>query len=87
MQFNKGNSDFDNRIPHIEIILKKYNPHILVVNEANVEAGDITSNNAFPNYTMECNNLSATNTKSRTIMLIKRNINYKRQRDLEYPLI
>ena len=84
---NKGKSDFFNKILNIEILLKKYTPHILILNEANLHANDDISPFRFPDYNMEIDNLVKTNDKAHTVMLIHNMINYTRINKKEYPLI
>ena len=87
IQLNKGKSDFINSIHNIGLIIQKYNPHIFILNEANLHIHDDISVNMFPHYQMEIDNLRATNGNARTVILIHETVNYTRYRKLESPLI
>ena len=86
IQINKGDSNLINRVDQISDLLeKKNNPHIMIINELNNEHYDNVTKYSFPNYHLECDNLQIYDKKSRTGLLIQKDIHYKRRLDLETP--
>ena len=85
IQFNKGDSCLNNRTDQITDILEQHNPHIAIINELNNDKNDSVTRHSFQNYTLETDNLEIYDKKSRTGILIKNNIHYKRRIDLETP--
>ena len=83
IQVNKGDSDLQNRTDQINDILLTYKPHIVILNELNNYAKDDITKKSFSDYNLETDNLELTDLKSRTGMLINKNIHYKRRNDLE----
>lgn len=81
-QWNKGSSKMTNRIPNIELIINEHNPHIIVLNEANVTKEELARIH-FPDYTIEPDNLIDEDDMARTVMIIHKDINYTRCRSLE----
>ena len=83
MQLNKGDSELQNQIPQINNMLQTHKPQILVLNELNLHKNDKTTKYLFDNYTLEHDNLNITDIKSRTGILLHRDIQYSRRKDLE----
>ena len=82
--WNKGRSLFHNKINDIDPILATHKPHIFSICKAN--ADKITNDtpfNKYADYNIEHTNMSSITTHSRNIILIKDDIIYKRQDDLE----
>ena len=77
---NKGNSNFENRIDDIYIVLDKLQPHILSIQEANY---DPNCNINISGYDIEYKLLSPKTSRARTMVLIKKGINYKRCKQYE----
>ena len=73
--WNKGSSKFINRISEIQILIQKYDPHVLSIVEANVhdDLSDITCN--FPGYNFELTKMHQQIKLSRNILMIKQQIN------------
>ena len=82
---NKGDANIKNIIDHINNVLSKHKPHFLVLNELQKHVHDTTSQNQFPGYTLEYDSLDKLDGWARTGILVKKNIIYKRRRDLESP--
>ena len=85
MQLNKGYSDLQNRIPHINQLLDQHKPQVFIINEINLHKWDKLTIKVFPNYKLIFYNLIETNKYARTGILIHKNINFKRRKDLEAP--
>ena len=85
IQIHKGDSHLENRTEHINEILSKHKPHIMVINELNVRLNDTITKNSFGNYKLETDNLEIVDKVSRTGILIHPDINFRRRRDLETP--
>ena len=83
MLINKANSDLHSRIPEINSILSQHKPSFLVINELNLHHNDKISSKLFPGYTLVQDNLHLTNIKSRTGILVDKNIKFSRRKDLE----
>ena len=84
--FNKGNYNFANRVSEIQIVLKKFNPDILCVSEANVKSNFKCYVNQFPEFYFELNKMHNTIGLSRNIMMVSKKLCYKRRYDLEQDL-
>ena len=82
--WNKGNSTFKNKRDDILITIERYKPDIFAIHEANF---DINNDRGFENYTIEANTLCRGHQISRTIILIKKGVAYKRRKDLENDYI
>ena len=80
---NKKDADLKHRIDHINFLLDKHKPHFLGLNELQKHKHDTVSPYQFPGYRLEFDNLDKTDGWSRTGILVKNNIKYKRRRDLE----
>ena len=80
---NKNNADLKNRIDQINHVLETKKPDFFVLNEAQLHKHDTTTRYQFPGYCMENDNLNITDGWSRTAILVKNSIKYKRQKDLE----
>ena len=73
---NKGNSNFENKIDDIKVVLDNLKPHILSIQEANY---DFSLGQTFSGYNIEYNILTnKSNCRSRTIVMIDKGLNYKR---------
>ena len=84
LTWNKGNGTFKNKRDDILLIIKRYRPDIFAIHEANF---DLKGDMGFENYSIETNTLFKGHNKSRTIMLIKKGVPYKRRTDLENDFI
>ena len=80
---NKRDADLKNQINNINNILNTHKPDFMVINELQKYKYDTTSKYNFPGYKMEHDQLDITDGWSRTGILIKSNIKYKRRLDLE----
>lgn len=78
--FNKGNSNFMNKIDDICYILHKFRPHIFSIAEANYDKNDPYN---FTDYNTELCDFKVGHSLSRQILLISKEINYTRRTDLE----
>ena len=65
-------------------MIEKYKPQIFVLNELNLYKHDIMTKFQFGDYVLEHDNLSITDKKSRTGILIHKDIQYRRRSDLEH---
>ena len=83
VQMNKGPSEFFNKIPHIKTVILLQKPDILVINEANLSIYDNISQHQFPGFKMEIDQLGKISKRSRTVILVKENVSYKRCMNLE----
>ena len=83
IQINKGDSDLQNRTEQINEIIDKNKPHLVVINELNLDPADTITRNMFGEYKMEADNLDITDKRSRTGILIHKSIHYKRLRQYE----
>ena len=80
---NKRDADLKNRLDQINDILTVNKPHFMILNELQKHVNDTTSKYQFPGYRLECDSLDIQDGWSRTAILIKDNIKYKRRLDLE----
>ena len=80
---NKNDADLKNRIDQINLILSEHKPHFLLLNELQKHRYDTISENQFPGYKLEYDNLDKNDGWSRSGILVKNGMNYKRRRDLE----
>ena len=69
--WNKGNSNFHNKIDDIKIILNDISPDCLSIYEANY---DIYSRAHLSGYRIKCNRLHISNSIARSMLLIRDNI-------------
>ena len=83
IQFNKGDSDLQNRTEQINDLIDKHKPHLVIINELNLDPADSITRNMFGDYRIEADNLDITDRKSRTGILIHKTIHYKRLRQFE----
>ena len=83
LQLNKGNSDLNSKVQEINNLLVQYKPHILILNELNLDHRDKVTPKMFPQYTLEVDNLREVDGLARTGILIHKTINFKRRHDLE----
>ena len=83
MSINKGNSKIHNRIDQLNDMINQHKPDIFIINELNVYKSDQITKFQFPGYYLETDNLKLTDTRSRTGVLVKENLTYKRRKDLE----
>ena len=82
-QINKRDAWLHNRIDQINNLLNIHKPHIFIINELNLHPNDIVSQHSFQNYKLLTDNLSITDSYSRTGMLVHNSIQFKRRPDLE----
>ena len=75
--WNKGNSTFKNKRDEILVTIERYKPDIFAIHEANF---DLNNDRGFENYTIEANTLCRGHQISRTILLIKKWVAYKRRK-------
>ena len=80
---NKNDADLKYRIDHINSILDKNKPHFMTLTELQKHKSDTLTQYQFPGYVLEYDDLDKTDGWSRTGVLIRKNIKYKRRRDLE----
>ena len=85
LQINKNDADLPKRIDQLNHILFTHKPQFLIINELQKHKYDNTSKFQFPGYHLESDKLDKLDGWSRTGILIKSNINYKRRHDLETP--
>ena len=78
LTWNKGSSTFNNKRDDILVTIERYRPDIFAIHEANF---DLKNDRGFENYTIEANRLCNGHQISRTIMLIKKGVPYKRRKD------
>ena len=83
LQLNKGNSDLFSRVPHINEILTKYKPQLLILNELNLHCRDTVTPKLFPQYKLVVDNLRELDGVGRTGILVHNTLNYKRRTELE----
>ena len=84
LHWNKGKTLFQNKTTDIDQILSMYNPHILSLCEANIEKIiNNTENETYTDYKIEHTKMAAKTNNSRNAILIKNDIIYTRQYDLE----
>ena len=83
MLINKNDADLKQRIDQINQILAIHKPHFLSINELQKHKNDKITQFQFPGYSLEFDNLDRTDNWSRAGVLIKKNIEYKRRKDLE----
>lgn len=83
MQYNKGNANFENKINAINDIIQKHKPDVMCISEANLKASNFNILNNFPEHNIEHNLMSKDMDISRNILMINKNISYKRRYDLE----
>ena len=83
MQYNKGNANFENKINDINDIMQNHKPDIMCISEANLKASNLNILNNFPDHNIEHNLMSRDIDTSRNILIINKNISYKRRYDLE----
>ena len=83
LQYNKGSANFENKINDIHKIMDDHKPDIMCISEANVKLSNINLNKSFPNHVIELNKMSKIINISRNILIINKNISYKRRYDLE----
>ena len=83
LQINKGNSELSQKTDQIMDLLQLHKPHIVVINELNAKRTDTISRHQFQDYIMESDNLDISDQISRTGILVHKDLQYKRRRDLE----
>ena len=86
MHWNKGKAFFNNKINAIDNILETHKPEILSLSEANVQIFNNKYLLDHYDYKVETTKMSHLTKISRTAILIKNTINYKRRLDLEDDL-
>ena len=83
MQLNKGSSHFPNKAALVMDEVKKFGPSIVNICEANYKKSDKDLHGDLVNYSVEMSKQSERLGHSRNIILIKKDIVYKRRKDLE----
>ena len=83
LQLNKNNSDLHQRVNQINNILTQHKPQLLILNELNLHYRDKITPNLFPKYKLIVDNLRELDGQARTGILIHRDVNYTRRKDLE----
>ena len=83
IHWNKGNSHFQKKISELQILIQENDPDILCISEANLKGSPKKLENQFQGYKIEVNLMHKEIDISRNILLIKRDIPYKRRNDLE----
>ena len=84
LHWNKGNSNFQNKLNDIYSTIQGFSPDIFSIVEANF---NISSNIKFKDYNLEYSKLHPLSNNARTILLVKNNIPFTRRYDIESPLI
>ena len=84
LHWNKGNSNFYNKIDNVYTILDQNKPNIFSVVEANYSFSDKIN---IRDYSIEFSRLHISSTFSRNLILIKDSISYNRRYDLENKYI
>ena len=80
ISWNKGNSNFSTKRDNILITINRYHPDIFAIHEANYS---IKNDGQILGYNIEHNTLVDSHTISRSLLIIKKGISYKRRYDLE----
>ena len=83
LNWNKGNSNFINRVDTIHQIIIEQNPDIFAIQEANIREQDDIRLFQMEGYQLELDNLLETKGIARAIMYIKNDIKYRRLKDIE----
>ena len=83
IQINKGNTELHERTVQINEMLMKHRPQVVIINELNLSSNDKITGNMFEDYKLETDNLDVVDKVSRTGILIHKNLQYKRRKDLE----
>ena len=84
ISWNKGNSNFSTKRDDILITINRYHPDIFAIHEANYS---IKNDGQILGYNIEHNTLVDNYTISRSLLIIKKGISYKRRYDLENKYI
>ena len=80
ISWNKGNSNFSTKRDNILITINRYHPDIFAIHEANYS---IKNDGQILGYNIEHNTLVDSHTISRSLLIIKKGISYKRRYDLQ----
>ena len=83
LHWNKGNSLFKNKSEEIKILCKQHRPDIFSICEANLQHKSDIIKVEFPDFNYEVTKMSKQVDFSRSLLLINKNIMYKRRGDLE----
>ena len=83
LHWNKERAHFHNSVHILEGVLDEYRPDIFSMCEANVITNKINYSDHFHNYKIETTKMSKITGCSRTAILIRDTIKYKRRYDLE----
>ena len=84
ISWNKGNSNFRTKKDDILVTINRYKPDIFAIHEANYRS---KNDGHIYGYNVKCNTLIEGYDISRTILLLKKGISYKRRYDLENKYI
>ena len=87
IHWNKGPSDFFKDTTKIENNLQKYKPDIVSLSEANIHINKRTFLKEFKDYNVETALMAKITGISRSALLIKKGIKYKRRENLENQII
>ena len=79
LHLNKGNSNFENKMDEIKNVLQTHKPDIMTIAEANLNLSKCNILTNFPDHNVEVNKMSKIISNSRNILIINKNISYKRR--------
>ena len=85
MWWNKGNSDIFNKMDEVELMIKKHNPKIFALMEANMSPECHSPALQIADFSLERDNLLNYNIRTRTAIYVSDSLSYKRRYDLEIP--
>ena len=83
VQYNKGKSFINRYVPLLEDFINTTVPHICCLSEANLEVDSDLAKNGLHDFALEASTPPPTRNFSRTAILIRNNLPYKRRKDLE----
>lgn len=84
LTWNKGNSSYSNKRDDISITLERHRPDFFTIHEANY---NVLKDKGFSGYNLKYNTLYINSVISRTMLLVKKGINFKRRYDLDNSII
>ena len=83
MHWNKGSAHFFNKTNDIKNVINLNKPDVLNLAEANLSINDIKVSKTSCDYNLEVTKMAEKTGMSRSVLLIKKSIVYKRRLDLE----
>merc|ERR1712240_956986 len=84
LHWNKGKANFTNKTNDLDSILQRHKPSLISMCETNINTNTNTAiNNKYSEYNIKHTKMSINTNQSRNIMMIKEDLIYKRQTDLE----